>query len=73
MPRLLARIDAPTLQTERTMRPNSRNPQLWFAWYPVWTSLGPRWLTEVWWWVETPLRADGRGIYSTYENHYEAR
>lgn len=55
------------------MRPNSRNPQLWFAWYPVWTSVGPRWLCRVWWWVETPLRAHGRGIYTTYVNCYEAR
>lgn len=49
------------------MRPNENNPTLWFAWYPVCTDYGPRWLTEVWWWVEPTY------LGNRYRNHYGAR
>ena len=47
------------------------NPQLWFAWYPVQTDKGRRWLTRVWWHVEHAYNnARGQGLYGVAVNRY---
>lgn len=55
------------------MWPNRTNAQRWFAWYPVWTNRGPRWLTEVWWYVIESYRSSGTGFYAVRLNRYDAR
>jgi len=47
--------------------------QLWFAWYPVQTDKGRRWLTRVWWYVEYGRRATRGGLFTVPFNRYRAR
>jgi len=43
---------------------------LWFAWYPVITDKGLRWLITVWWSTEPGYVFDGYHLYTKYYNRY---
>ena len=53
--------------------PDKANPRLWFAWYPVRTNKGWRWLTRVWWHIEYAYNnTRGRGLFTVAVDRYRA-
>jgi len=53
--------------------PDKGDPKLWFAWYPVNTDRGRRWLTRVWWHAEYGYSTRGQSFYRVRVNRYRAR